>query len=94
MSKTIQIRVNQQLKQQVDAIFEDIGLDTPTAIRIFLKKVASTRAIPFTLKSSITDNGFTEEFENDVLNAAQEEEQIGPFNSAKEAISALHKSVE
>ena len=74
-----------------DLIFEDMGLDTPSAIRLFLKKVVVSKSIPFELKSTRTDNGFTEEFEEQVLKASAEKDQIGPFKSAKTAIAELHK---
>jgi len=93
MTKAIQIRVDQKLKQEADLIFADLGLDTPTAIRLFLKKVVVTRSIPFELKSMRTENGFTPEFEEEVLKASAEKEHIGPFKSAKAAIAALHKEV-
>ncbi len=88
MTKAIQIRVDEKLKKKVDIIFYDMGLDMPTAIRLFLKKVAVTKSIPFELKSSRTENGFTPEFEDEILKAATEKDQIGPFKSAKEAIAA------
>lgn len=91
MTQAIQIRVDQKLKKEADLIFEDLGLDTPTAIRLFLKKVVVSRSIPFELKSMRTANDFTSEFEDEVLKAASEKDQIGPFNSAKEAITELHK---
>lgn len=91
MTKAIQIRVDQKLKEAADLIFEDMGLDTPSAIRLFLKKVVVSKSIPFELKSTRTDNGFTEDFEEEVLKASKEKEQIGPFKSAKDAIAELHK---
>ena len=90
MTKAIQIRVEEKLKHDADLIFEDLGLDTPTAIRLFLKKVVVSKSIPFELKVSHTENGFTSEFEEEVLKASKEE-NIGPFKSAKEAVVALHK---
>lgn len=91
MTTAIQIRVDQKLKQETDLIFADLGLDTPTAIRIFLKKVATSKSIPFDLKITHTENGLSPEFEEEILKASAEKDQIGPFSSAKEAISALHK---
>ena len=91
MTKAIQIRVEEKLKKEADQIFEDLGMDTPTGIRLFLKKVVVTKSIPFELKSNRTENGFTSEFEEEVLKAAKEKDQIGPFKSAKEAIDELHK---
>lgn len=91
MTQAIQIRVDQKLKKQADLIFEDLGLDTPTAIRLFLKKVVTSKSIPFELKSTRTDNGFTPEFEEEILRVSSDEKSIGPFKSAKEAIAELHK---
>ena len=47
MPKTIQVRVDDQLKDSADTLFNSLGLDTSTAVRMFL--VASTEAggIPF-----------------------------------------------
>lgn len=32
----LQIRINDELKQQADILFADLGLDTSTAVRMFL----------------------------------------------------------
>lgn len=90
MTKAIQIRVEEKLKRDADLIFEDLGLDTPTAIRLFLKKVVVSKSIPFELKISTMENGFTPAFEEEVLKAS-DEPNIGPFGSAEEAIVALRK---
>lgn len=93
MTKAIQIRVDEELKRQADLIFDDLGMDTPTAIRLFLKKVVVSKSIPFDLISTRTDNGFTPEFEDEVLKTEAEKDQIGPFKSAKAAVAGLHKLV-
>ncbi|MBO5125251.1 MAG: type II toxin-antitoxin system RelB/DinJ family antitoxin [Spirochaetaceae bacterium] len=43
----VQTRVDATLKQDADAFFESIGMDTTTAIRIFLKQTLIQRKIPF-----------------------------------------------
>ncbi|MEK7524656.1 MAG: type II toxin-antitoxin system RelB/DinJ family antitoxin [Patescibacteria group bacterium] len=91
MTKAIQIRVEEQLKRDADLVFEDLGLDTPTAIRLFLKKVVISQSIPFELKVARTENGFTQEFEEEVLKASKEKGKIGPFPSAKKAVAHLHR---
>jgi DNA-damage-inducible protein J len=91
MTKSIQIRVDENLKRQADLIFDDLGMVTLTAIRLFLRKVVVTKSIPFDLISTRTDNGFTSEFEEEVIMAETEKVQIGPFKSAKAAITELHK---
>ena len=54
----IQTRVDIGLKQDVDDFFESIGMDTTTAIRIFLKQALIQRKIPFEI---IQDNSFYSE---------------------------------
>jgi addiction module RelB/DinJ family antitoxin len=92
MTKAIQIRIDTKLKKDAENVLEHLGMDVPTAVRIFLKKVVVSRSIPFELKhQKLTVNGFTEEFENEVLEAEKEDQYIGPFKTAKEAIKALHQ---
>lgn len=43
----IQVRVDDQLKKDADMLFKNLGLDTTTAIRMFLKQAISKSAIPF-----------------------------------------------
>ena len=86
----MQIRIDPKLKKAADKVFEDIGLDAPTAVRMFFRRVVKTRSIPFQLGDGLTENGFTPEFEQEILEA-EKSESIGPFPNAKEAIKALHK---
>ena len=82
MTRAIQIRVDENLKRDADLVFDDLGLDTPTAIRLFLTEVVSTQSIPFDLKVVRTANGFSPEFEEEVLKASASKERVGPFSSA------------
>ena len=43
----IQVRVDEALKAEAEQLFADIGLDMPTAIRLFLKQSVSHNGIPF-----------------------------------------------
>ena len=43
----IQTRVNVDLRNEAESLFESFGLDTTTAIRLFLKQVVNQRKIPF-----------------------------------------------
>lgn len=49
-STLVQIRVDEDLKNEAAGIFEQLGLDLPTAFRIFLKKSVEERGIPFDMK--------------------------------------------
>lgn len=43
----IQFRADKALKQEVTAIYEQLGLDLPTAFRIFMTKTKMARGLPF-----------------------------------------------
>lgn len=43
----LQIRIDPFLKNQANAVLDEIGLDISTAVRMFLKKVVTTGSIPF-----------------------------------------------
>ena len=47
MSKTIQVRVDDHLKDSADLLFASLGLDTSTAIRMFLMASMEAGGIPF-----------------------------------------------
>ena len=48
----IQIRVDEQLKNQASAIYNELGIDLSSAIRMFLKKTVSDGGLPFSTKIS------------------------------------------
>lgn len=50
--KNLQVRLDDKLKKKAESIFEKIGMDTPTAIRVFLAKVVDVGGIPFSLMPS------------------------------------------
>ena len=43
----LQIRVKKELKAEVSAILQEIGVDIPTAVRMFFKAVVREKQIPF-----------------------------------------------
>ena len=43
----VQFRVDKDLKQEVADIYEELGMDLPTALRMFMKKSKQTRGLPF-----------------------------------------------
>ncbi len=50
MAKTLQVRIEETLRTKADEVLHEIGLDVPSAVRLFLTKVVQTRSIPFDLK--------------------------------------------
>ncbi|MFD0704258.1 type II toxin-antitoxin system RelB/DinJ family antitoxin [Alloscardovia venturai] len=43
----LQVRVNQEVKDEAVIVLESIGMDLTSAINLFLKQVIVTRSIPF-----------------------------------------------
>ena len=91
----VQIRVDADLKKKAEKVFEGVGLNMPTAIRVFLKKVVPTRSIPFPLSEKGSLYTFSPEEERDILESANEAGKpgklSGPFDTAKELISHLRR---
>lgn len=46
-SSFVQLRIDNNLKQDAIDVLDEIGIDMPTAIRMFLKRVVLERRIPF-----------------------------------------------
>ena len=51
-STTLQVRLPVKLRDEASATLEEMGLDLPTAIRLYLTKVVRTRRIPFELDAN------------------------------------------
>ncbi len=83
MAKTIQLRVDDVLKSAADKLFASLGLDTSTAIRIFLTMSVETGGIPFEVKNP--KFSLTQAIE-DVRNRTNLSK---PYDSAKAAIDAM-----
>ena len=52
----IAVRVDDDLKKEATALFNELGLDMSTAIKLFLKQSVLTRSIPFEVKLDIEDD--------------------------------------
>jgi len=50
MAKTIQLRVDDELKIKSDKLFKELGTDTTSAIRIFLTQAVANNGFPFEIK--------------------------------------------
>lgn len=77
MSTTqINVRIDNQLKNDVELIFDKLGINTADAIRMFLKKVKLENGIPFSLKLGKENNDNyepNEETRKAILNGEYEE---------------------
>ena len=46
-SSVVQIRVDDELRSQAVEVFERLGIDLPTAVRMFLKRSVLENGVPF-----------------------------------------------
>lgn len=47
----LQLRIDADTKREADALFSELGLDTSTAIRVFIKQALNKRALPFSIEA-------------------------------------------
>lgn len=81
---TVQIRVDDALKSRVDELYNTLGLDTTTAVRIFFMASLEHNGIPFDVRH-------TQDYS---LQAAIRDSRgrtnlHGPYATAQEAMAAM-----
>lgn len=82
---TLQIRVDDELKANADILFRGLGLDTSTAIRIFLTAAIENNGIPFQVAHKQTDPGLFQA----VCDSRNRQNLNGPFQTAEQAVAAM-----
>lgn len=86
---TITIRVDDNIKQQAERLFDDLGLNMTSAINIFIKKALSVNGIPFDLRRNT--------YNAETLQAMLESEMLmndpttKTYNSFSEIMEEIHK---
>ena len=60
MRATVQVRIDEETRKQANALFERMGLDIPTAIRMFLKQSIESNGLPFQPMITRDINGFSQ----------------------------------
>lgn len=48
-SSVMQIRVDEQLRNEATELYERLGIDLPTAVRMFMKRSVMVNGIPFSM---------------------------------------------
>lgn len=100
---TIQIRVDDNMKTAADSLFASLGLDTSTAVRMFIAAALDSRGIPFEIKkrnqhielsdgygSYICQYGHLHDYSK--LKSKLDEaikETVGPFHSVEDLMRSL-----
>jgi len=97
-SSGMHIRVNPELKANVEPILAAIGLSFSDVFNLTLKQIYLKRKIPFELSSiQLTENGYTPEFETEILAEAEEtyaavaNGTIKPYKNVAEMVAEWDK---
>lgn len=70
-NKVVQARINKELVDEAEDIFNDLGIDRSTAMRIFYQQVVWNNGLPFEMKRPEVPNEETvKALEEDLTNAS------------------------
>jgi DNA-damage-inducible protein J len=82
---TIQVRVDDNTKTAADSLFSSLGLDTSTAVRMFLVAALEYDGLPFVVKHRAPKADLLEAIEDTRLRRNLH----GPFKTAKDAVDSM-----
>lgn len=82
----IQIRIDEKEKKAAKRVFDKIGLDMSTAVKLFLRQATLRNGMPFLL---LTENGLTLEEETEIMNASNEARKGVNVSESMDAKKAL-----
>jgi DNA-damage-inducible protein J len=82
---TIQIRVDDNIKAAADSLFDSLGLDTSTAVRMFLSAALANEGIPFPIKHREPKADLLEA----ITDTRKRRNLHGPYKTAEEAVAAM-----
>lgn len=86
MSKTIQVRVDDDLKESADRLFCSLGLDTSTAIRMFLVASMEAGGIPFAVRHGVDRDA-------DIREAIRFHRSGGQFLTAEQSLDSMRRAI-
>lgn len=53
-STLVQFRCDSELKEKTAALYESLGLDLPTAFRLFMKRSLQVQGLPFAVSTKVS----------------------------------------
>ena len=85
----LQVRVDDELKNQANAVYEELGIDLSTAVRMFLKKSVAVKGIPF--ETTIDESSL--EMSRIVKGLQKHSEEIGNSDMTLDEINEIIRLV-
>ncbi|MFH1402192.1 MAG: type II toxin-antitoxin system RelB/DinJ family antitoxin [Patescibacteria group bacterium] len=79
---TLQIRIGKKEKEETKKVFAKMGLTLSSATKLFYNQARKTKSLPI---KGLTENGFTPEYEDELIKEAEWALKYGKrYSSAKE----------
>lgn len=91
-SASVNVRINENVKQHAESILEDLGLSRAVAIDLFYRQIILHNGLPFDLKLNtppLSTSDFSPSELEDILSRGVEESNNGNGRSAKEFFATL-----
>jgi len=85
---TIQGRVDDNMKAEADSLFSALGLDTSTAVRMFIAAAIENQGIPFPIKLT-PDREPNADLREAIEDARLRRNLTGPFDTVDDVMRAL-----
>lgn len=89
MSKVV-MRIDDNLKKDAEALFEELGMNMTTAVTVFIKKAVRERRIPFEVSADYP-NATTRASFNEVERMIANSSEFKSFDSAEEMMEDILK---
>ena len=88
---SMNIRMDADVKRQAQQIFSDMGMDTTTAINIFLRQVIRTHSIPFDIKTDAPNDETLAAIEE--VRALKNNPNVKAYNSFAELLEEVRNEI-
>lgn len=82
----LQIRLSDELKSQADELFASLGLDTSTAVRMFLTASLKYNGLPFEVRNY---NTLSPEMQQAIYESRTRTNLNGLYDTAEDAVNAM-----
>lgn len=87
-SSVLQVRVEEGLRAQAAAIYEDLGIDLQTAVRIFLKRSVKENGLPFDMTLTEREETKAQAVHRAMRNMSEAAERAGLSDMSLDEINA------
>ena len=85
-SVNVTFRVDEDIKEQADDLFSDLGMSLSTAFNIFLRQAIREQQIPFAIRRNIPNSVTLAAMDS----AEKDEDVYGPYDSVADLMEALN----